>query len=150
MLTMYPSLPYVKVDNEMPDLKYAKPGDAGLDLCSTESVDIAPQGMVKVGTGVMCAIPEGFFGLVVPRSSIATKRGITVINTPGIIDSGYRGQIMLPLYNMSTEMQHVERGERIVQMIILSYATVTPVISTILPESVRGDGGFGSTGVGRL
>ena len=149
-MTMYPSLPYVKVDNEMPDLKYAKPGDAGLDLCSTESVDIAPQGMVMVGTGIKSAIPEGFFGLVVPRSGVATKRGITVINTPGIIDSGYWGEIKLPLYNMSTELQHVERGERLVQMIILSYATVTPILSTILPESVRGDGGFGSTGVGRL
>lgn len=151
MITMYPDMPYVKVDKDMPDLGYAKPGDAGLDLCTTESVEIAPQGMVKVGCGIECAIPEGFFGLIVPRSGVATKRGITVINTPGTIDSGFRGQIQLPLYNMSTEMQYVERGERLVQMIILAYATVNPVLTTILPESVRGDSGFGSTGTfGRL
>ena len=146
MLTMYPNLHYVKVDEEMPDLCYAKPGDAGIDLCVTESVEIAPQGMVKVGTGIMAAIPEGFFGMIVPRSGVATKRGITVINTPATIDSGYRGEIQLPLYNMSTEVQHVERGERIVQMIIMPYATVSPVLSAVLPDSERGDGGFGSTG----
>ena len=145
-MTMYPDLPYIKVDGEMPDLGYARPGDAGLDLCTTKSVDISPQGMVKVGTGVRCAIPEGFVGLIVPRSSIATKRGITVINTPGTIDSGYRGEIMLPLYNMSTETQSVRRGERVAQMIILAYAIVNPVLAVLLPESERGENGFGSTG----
>ena len=147
MLTMYPELPYVKTDDEMPDLCYAKEGDAGIDLCTTESVEIAPQGMVKVGTGIRVAIPEGFFGMIVPRSGVASKRGITVINTPATIDSGYRGEIELPLYNMSTEVQCVERGERVVQMIILPYAIVTPVQAVLLPETPRGADGFGSTGV---
>lgn len=147
MMTMYPDMPYVKVDDDMPDLCYAKDGDAGIDLCTTESVEIAPQGMVMVSTGIRVAIPEGFYGMIVPRSGVASKRGITVINTPATIDSGYRGPIKLPLYNMSTEVQHVERGERIVQMIILPYATVTPVKAVVLPETPRGADGFGSTGV---
>ncbi len=153
-MTMYPNLKYQKLDPEAPDLGYARPGDAGLDLCSMETVDIAPQGTVKVGSGIRMEIPEGFYGQMVPRSSVSTKRGITLANTPGTIDSSYRGEVIIALYNQSTEMQHVERGERVAQIIILEHAKANPVIADELSETERGTGGFGSTGamgnMGRL
>lgn len=147
MMTMYPNLPYVKLSDGPYDPRYAKEGDAGLDLCSMEDVQIMPQGMVMVGTGIAVAIPEGFCGLVLPRSGMATKRGITIINTPGLIDSGYRGEVKLPLYNASTEPQEVLRGERVAQMVVIPFASVNPIETAVLPESERGEGGFGSTGV---
>lgn len=136
----------VKLKDGAPLPRHAKPGDAGLDLISTETVQIAPFETVMVGTGVAAEIPEGFYGDVRPRSSIATKRGITLANAPGTIDSSYRGEIMLPLHNITSKMQRVERGERVAQMILQQYVTCTCVEVDELGETERGAGGFGSTG----
>lgn len=150
MLTMYPELKYVKVNPDAPDLRYAYDGDAGLDLCSMEDVEISPQGTVKVGSGVAVEIPKGFVGIVVPRSGMATKRGVSLANTPGVIDSGYRDEVKLALYNIGTDMAYVSKGERVAQMIILAYAQVAPIVVEELGDSERGKRGFGSSGVGRL
>jgi len=150
-MTMYPELKYQKLDPEAPDLGYAKPNDAGIDLCSMESVDIAPQGTVKVKSGIKMEIPEGFFGQLVPRSGISTSRGITITNSPGTIDASYRGEVILALYNKSTEIQHVDRLERVCQIIIQPYANVIPIEVDELSETERGESGFGSSGtMGRL
>jgi len=126
--------------------KHAKPGDAGLDLSSMESVDIWPGQTVMVGTGVSVEIPEGYFGLAAPRSGLASKFGVTLANAPGIVDSGYRGEIKAALHNMSHMMHHVEKGERVCQLLIVPVASVTCVQVDELSETERGDGGFGSTG----
>ena len=136
----------VKLTDGAPLPFHAKPGDAGLDLTSRETVEIAPQGTVMVGTGVAMAIPEGYYGAVVPRSGMASKRGVTIINTPGTIDSGYRGEIKLPLYNAGHDTVTVERGERVAQLIILPHATCECVEVEELSSTERGSGGFGSTG----
>lgn len=146
MTATYPEMRYVKLDPEVPDLGYARQGDAGIDLYSMEDVEIAPQGMVMVGSGVALEIPPGFYGQLVPRSGMATKRGITLINTPGTIDESYRGEVMMALYNMSTEMQCVNRMERCAQVIIQAYAQVTPIEVDSLTETERGSRGFGSSG----
>jgi dUTP pyrophosphatase len=150
MITMYPDLKYVKVNPDAPDLRYAYEGDAGLDLCSMEDVEISPQGTVKVGSGIAVEIPDGFVGIIVPRSGMATKRGITIANTPGTIDSGYRDEVKLALYNIGTDMAYVNKGERVAQMIVMAYAQVTPIIAERLGDSERGKRGFGSSGTGRL
>ena len=136
----------VKLSDGAPLPKHAKKGDAGLDLTSRETVQIAPFETVLVGTGVQAEIPDGYFGDVRPRSSIATKRGITLANSPSTIDSGYRGEIMLPLHNITSKMQRVEKGERVAQMIIQPFATCECVEVDELSDSERGVGGFGSTG----
>lgn len=137
----------VKLTDGAPMPRHAKPGDAGMDLTTRETVEIAPQGTVKVGTGVAMEIPEGYYGAVVPRSGMATGRGVTIVNTPGTIDSGYRGEIKLPLYNAGHELVTVERGERVAQIIIKRHETVECVEADELSETERGSGGFGSTGI---
>lgn len=126
---------------------HAHEGDAGLDLTSRESVEIPPQGTVKVGTGVSVAIPDGFVGLVFPRSGLASKRGINLANCVGVIDSGYRGEVMVPLHNIGNEVQHVERGERVCQLVIIPFVTCECIEVDDLGDTERGKGGFGSTGV---
>ena len=126
--------------------KHAKAGDAGLDLTTRQTVEIAPQGTVMVSTGVAFEIPEGYYGAVVPRSGMASKRGLTIVNTPGTIDSNYRGVVMLPLYNAGHETIVVERGERVAQIIIKRHETVECVEVSELSETERGCGAFGSTG----
>lgn len=126
--------------------RHAKKGDAGMDLTSRQTVEIAPQGTVMVGTGVWMEIPEGYYGAVVPRSGMASKKGITIANTPGTIDSGYRGEIMLPLYNLGHELAVVERGERVAQIIIKRYETCECVEVEELSETERAANGMGSTG----
>jgi len=137
----------VKLTDGAPMPKHSKPGDAGMDLTSRETVEIAPQGTVKVGTGVAIELPRGYFGMVVPRSGMASKRGVTIVNTPGIIDSDYRGEIMLPLYNAGHDLVTVERGERVAQIIILSHETCECVEVDELSDTERGSNGFGSTGL---
>lgn len=128
--------------------RHAKSGDAGLDLTSRKDVTIPPSTTRMVGTGVRCAIPDGYFGLVAPRSSTAAKKGVTLANSPSIIDSGYRGEIMLPLRNMDPwHDAKVERGERVAQMVLLEYATCECVEVDELDSTERGEGGFGSSGV---
>lgn len=127
---------------------YAHADDAGADLRSAEALTIAPGERALVGTGVAIALPEGYAAFVVPRSGLAAKRGITVVNSPGTVDAGYRGEIKVTLLNTDKhESFDIEAGDRIAQLIVMpvSRAVFTPVER--LPESVRGANGFGSTGV---
>lgn len=126
--------------------KYAKQGDAGADLRSSVAGSIAPYGRALVPTGIQIALPDGYVGLVHPRSGLAVKHGITVLNTPGTIDSGYRGEIQVILMNTSDEEFVFERGERIAQLVIQNYEKAEFVEVVQLPGTERGEGGFGSSG----
>ena len=159
----------VKLSDGAPLPKHAKPGDAGLDLTTRETVELAPGETKMVGTGVSVEIPECYFGMVVPRSGLGS-RGVTLSNAVGIIDSGYRGEIKAPLHNnhpahvaiMHDEPPHefvreprynvdgimtVERGERVCQLIVVPYQSVECVEVDALEESARGASGFGSSGL---
>lgn len=127
---------------------YAHPGDAGADLRSTEALELAPGERALVSTGVSIALPDGYVALVCPRSGLAVKQGVTVLNGPGVVDAGYRGEIKVPLINLDpTQTFSVSPGDRIAQLMItpVTRAVFTPVET--LSESARGSGGFGSTGV---
>ncbi len=137
----------VKVKEGMPLPEHAKKGDAGLDLRSTVTTAVHPKQVVMVGSGLSVEIPKGYFGLVAPRSSIATLHNVTLANTPGVIDSGYRGEIMLPLYNAGNETYMVKKGDRLAQLIIIPYEECVCIESDSLVETERGANGFGSTGV---
>ncbi|MEY3966673.1 MAG: dUTP diphosphatase [Actinomycetota bacterium] len=126
---------------------YAKPGDAGCDLRSTQSLILPAGERALVKTGVRIAMPAGYVGLVHPRSGLAAKHGITVLNTPGTVDSGYRGELMVTLYNSSKEDFKIETGDRIAQLVFQRFETARFIPVTELPESSRGDSGFGSSGV---
>jgi dUTP pyrophosphatase len=125
---------------------YAKPGDAGADLRSTSAVTISAGERSLVPTGVSIALPAGYVGLVHPRSGLAAKHGITVLNTPGTIDAGYRGEIMVILYNSSKTDFEVAVGDRIAQLVIQTVETANFVSVEKLPETERGESGFGSSG----
>jgi dUTP pyrophosphatase len=125
----------------------AHEGDAGLDLYSCEAAHIGPGERWSVGTGVAVEIPAGHAGLVLPRSGLARDHGIALVNAPGLIDSGYRGEIRVLLLNTDpAETFRVEPGERIAQLLITPITTPTPVEATALGDSARGEGGFGSSG----
>lgn len=126
--------------------QYAKPGDAGADIRSTEDVELAAGARALVKTGIRIALPVGLVGLIHPRSGLAVKHGITVLNAPGTIDAGYRGEIMVPLYNSSNESFSISRGDRIAQLLFQSVEVARFIEVTELPESSRGDTGFGSSG----
>jgi dUTP pyrophosphatase len=129
--------------------KYAHAGDAGADLLSTDDVIIPPGERVVVGTGVSVALPNGFAAFVVPRSGLAAKHGITIVNTPGTIDAGYRGEIRVVLLNTdSSESYSVQAGDRIAQLVVMPVARARFIPVERLPGTERGDGGFGSTGYG--
>ena len=126
---------------------YAHPGDAGADLVATETVELAPGARATVGTGVSIALPDGFAAFVVPRSGLAAKHGITIVNSPGTVDAGYRGEIKVTLLNTdSTVPYSVAVGDRIAQLIISPVVRAQFIPVDVLPESIRGTGGFGSTG----
>ena len=125
---------------------YAKPGDAGADLRSTEALEIEPGGRALVKTGVSIAMPDGVVGLVHPRSGLAAKHGITVLNAPGTVDAGYRGEIMVTLLNTSSEAFQVLVGDRIAQILFQRVERARFIQVTTLPESSRGETGFGSSG----
>ncbi|WDH77506.1 dUTP diphosphatase [Microbacterium esteraromaticum] len=126
---------------------YAHPGDAGADLVSTEAVRLEPGERALVPTGVRVALPEGYAAFVVPRSGLAVKHGITVVNTPGTVDAGYRGEIKVTLLNTDSKQAYdVAVGDRIAQLIIMPVVQARFEPVEALPDSVRGDGGFGSTG----
>lgn len=141
---------YVKLNKDAKDLAYAKAGDAGIDLSVIEFVALAPFGEQNykklLGTGISVKIPEGHFGLIVPRSSMS-KKGIMLANTCGIIDSGYTGELMLYVQNMTKDVNYINPGDRIAQMIIVPFTSVVLHSVDKLPETDRGTGGFGSTGV---
>ncbi|WP_192900685.1 dUTP diphosphatase [Microbacterium sp. RG1] len=126
---------------------FAHPGDAGADLIAAEGVRLGPGERALVGTGVRIALPEGYAAFVMPRSGLAAKHGVTVVNAPGTVDAGYRGEIKVALLNTDrTEAYEVSAGDRIAQLVVLPIPPVRFVPVDELPASVRGEGGFGSTG----
>ncbi|WP_394279204.1 dUTP diphosphatase [Microbacterium sp.] len=126
---------------------YAHPGDAGADLVATESAHLEPGERAQIGTGVRIALPDGYVAFVVPRSGLAAKHGITVLNSPGTVDAGYRGEIKVTLLNTdAANAFDVAPGDRIAQLIIMALPRVTFLPVETLPDSARGEGGFGSTG----
>jgi dUTP pyrophosphatase len=128
-------------------LATAHVGDAGADLVASEDHTIAPGERVVVGTGLKMAIPDGYAGFVLPRSGLATRSGITVANAPGLVDSGYRGELRVGLINHSDEAFTIKPGDRIAQLVIMAVEAVEYVEVGTLGETSRGSGGFGSTGV---
>ncbi|HEY2374311.1 MAG TPA: dUTP diphosphatase [Gaiellaceae bacterium] len=123
-------------------------GDAGLDLAACERVELRPGERATVGTGLAVAIPDGYAGFVQPRSGLAAKHGITIVNTPGLVDSGYRGELKVILLNTDeAESFVVEPGMRIAQLVVLEVPSVDPVEVDELPASERGVRGFGSSAV---
>ena len=137
-----------RLDPELPLPSYAHAGDAGLDLVSAIDTELAPGERAAIPTGVALALPEGFAGFVHPRSGLALRRGLTVVNAPGTIDAGYRGEIQVALINLDpTETVSVRRGDRIAQLVIAPVAVAILHEVTTLPGSHRNEGGFGSTGV---
>jgi dUTP pyrophosphatase len=122
-------------------------GDAGFDLRAVEPARLEPGERASVGTGIAIEIPEGSAGLVLPRSGLAAKHGISVVNAPGLIDAGYRGEIRVLLLNTDrAESFEIEPGDRIAQLVIVEVGDDEPVEVDSLEQSARGDGGFGSTG----
>ena len=127
--------------------RFAHDGDAGADLTASEAVALEPGERALVPTGMAMAIPEGYAGLVLPRSGMAIRSGVTVINAPGLIDAGYRGELRVALINHGREAFTIERGDRIAQLVIVAVERPVYIEVDALDESGRGDGGFGSTGV---
>lgn len=135
----------LREDAVLPESAY--PGDAGLDLVACETVEISPGERAVVRIGIAIAIPEGFAGLVVPRSGLALRHGISIVNTPGLIDSGYRGELQVIALN--TDRYHaftVDAGTRIAQLVITPTPEIELVETALLPETARGTAGFGSSG----
>lgn len=125
----------------------AHPGDAGLDLCAVEDCELGAGERAAIATGLAVAIPPGFAGLVVPRSGLARRHGVTVANAPGLIDAGYRGELQVLLVNLSREPHRISAGDRVAQLVIVPVATVPAVeVAALPPSDGRGEGGFGSTG----
>ena len=125
----------------------AHPGGAGLDLYSTEIAHLGPGERWSVGTGIALEVPEGHAGLVLPRSGLAREHGIALVNAPGLIDAGYRGEVRVLLLNTDpAETVRIEAGARIAQLVLTPVAIAAPVEVTELSDSARGDGGFGSSG----
>jgi dUTP pyrophosphatase len=140
-------LPVAKLKDEALLPSRAHEGDAGLDLYSCETAHIGPGERWSVGTGVGVEIPDGHAGLVLPRSGLARDHGISLVNSPGLIDSGYRGELrVLLLNNDPAETFRVEPGDRIAQLILVPIALATPLETAVLTDSARASGGFGSSG----
>ena len=135
-----------RLDSSVPLPGYAKGGDAGADLTTTIDVTLAPGQRTLVPTGLSIALPDGYVALVHPRSGLAIKHGITLVNTPGTIDAGYRGEIACILINHGTETVNFKKGDRVAQLVIQKVERADFVEVEELPGSGRGNGGFGSTG----
>ena len=136
-----------RLDRDLPLPAYAREGDAGLDLHAREGVTLAPGARAAVGTGVAMALPDGYAGFVLPRSGLALRHGLSLVNTPGLIDAGYRGEIRVILINHDpTTPVTLSRGDRIAQLVIQRVEQVDVIEVDTLPETHRGSGGFGSTG----
>ena len=126
---------------------YAHPGDAGADLVSTDALRLEPGQRALVGIGVRIALPDGFVAFVVPRSGLAAKHGITIVNAPGTVDAGYRGEIKVSLLNSDASQAYdIAVGDRIAQLIVMPVPRARFIPVDELPDSTRGEGGFGSTG----
>ena len=125
----------------------ATSGDAGLDLYASEAATLEAGERASVGTGIAVEIPEGHAGLVLPRSGWAAKHGISLVNAPGLIDAGYRGEVRVLLLNTDREEAfEISEGDRIAQLLVVPFASLEPIEADSLDESERGQGGFGSTG----
>jgi dUTP pyrophosphatase len=135
----------LRPDAVVPTRAYA--GDAGLDLSACDAVELGPGERAVVGTGLAVAIPEGHAGFVQPRSGLAARHGLSIVNTPGLVDSGYRGEVTVVLVNTDPrETFVVEPGMRIAQLVVLRVPEVEPVEADELPPTERGEGGYGSSG----
>ncbi|MFF5206951.1 dUTP diphosphatase [Streptosporangium sp. NPDC000396] len=136
-----------RLDAELPLPSYAHPGDAGADLYTAEDVELLPGERVMVGTGVAIALPDGYAAFVHPRSGLAAKHGLTLVNAPGTVDAGYRGEIKVTLLNTDTkDAVRLRRGDRIAQLVIQRVEKAAFYEVDRLPGSARGANGFGSTG----
>ena len=143
---MTKKLPVLLVAEPGQEPTYAQPGDAGADLRAAVDAVIPAMGRLTVRTGVSIALPDGYVGLVHPRSGLSAKHGITVLNAPGTVDAGYRGEIAVTLYNSTNEDFVVTKGDRIAQLVIQKVETAEFIEVAELPGSERAAGGFGSTG----
>jgi dUTP pyrophosphatase len=136
-----------RLSSVVPLPAYARPGDAGADLCTTVDVRLEPGERALVPTGIALALPAGYVGLVHPRSGLAARCGLSIVNTPGTVDAGYRGEVKVLLVNLDPiHPVELSRGDRIAQLVVqqVEHAVFTEV--EVLPESERGAGGYGSTG----
>lgn len=141
-------LPFQRVrpEGELPAAEH--PSDAGLDLRAAVDAVVEPGERALIPTGVAVAIPDGFAGMVLPRSGLASRQGLTLANSPGLIDSGYRGEVTCAVVNLDREQAvKIHIGDRIAQLVIVAVPPVRPAWTEELPPSDRGEGGFGSTGV---
>ncbi len=137
----------LRLDPELPMPSYAHPGDAGADLYAREDVTLAPGERRLVPTGVALALPEGYVALVHPRSGLAHRSGLSIVNAPGTVDAGYRGEIQVCLINLDPAVPiTLQRGDRIAQLVIQQFTSAQFVEVGELPDSARGAGGYGSTG----
>ncbi len=141
-----PVLRIKRLADGLPLPAYAHPGDAGMDLASAEDLTIAPGGFAMVSAGFAMALPEGYAAFVQPRSGLAAKHGISIVNTPGLIDCHYRGEVRVILINHGKEPFRVSRGDRIAQMVIQRVEAPRVAVVEELDDTARGEGGFGSTG----
>ncbi|HWD44423.1 MAG TPA: dUTP diphosphatase [Actinomycetota bacterium] len=142
-----PELPVRRLQPDLPLPAYAHPGDAGADLCAAEDVVLPPGGRATVGTGLAVAVPDGHAAFVHPRSGLAARHGVTVVNAPGTVDAGYRGEVRVVLLNTDRHQPFsVRRGDRIAQLVVQPVTRVRFLDVAELPPSPRGEGGFGSTG----
>jgi dUTP pyrophosphatase len=132
---------------DIPLPSYATPGSAGLDIRSSESVELKPLERAAVGTGIYLEIPPGFEGQVRPRSGMAMKYGVTLVNSPGTVDSDYRGEIRVIMINLGKETFSVKRGDRVAQIVFAPCTQVRLDATEELSDSERSSGGFGSTGI---
>jgi len=136
-----------RLDPGLPLPSYAHPGDAGADLYAAEDAELLPGERAVIGTGVAIALPDGYAAFVHPRSGLAARHGVTLVNAPGTVDAGYRGEIKVLLVNLDPATPVVlSRGDRIAQLVVQRFETASFVEVDALPESARGSGGYGSTG----
>ncbi|MEN8706537.1 MAG: dUTP diphosphatase [Nocardioides marinisabuli] len=146
---MPPELPVqvVRLDADLPLPSYAHPGDAGADLLTTVDVRLEPGERALVPTGIAIALPAGYVALVHPRSGLAARHGVSIVNTPGTVDAGYRGEVKVLLVNLDPrEPVELRRGDRVAQLVVQRVERARFVEVAALPSSLRGDGGYGSTG----
>ena len=141
-------LEFKRLDPSVPLPGSAHAGDAGLDLRANVDAEVGPGERAMIPTGLAVAIPAGYAGLVLPRSGLASFQGLTLANSPGLIDAGYRGEITCSVVNLDRDRPvKIARGDRIAQLVVVALPAVEPAVVEDLPESTRGAGGFGSTGV---
>lgn len=137
-----------RLDPELPMPRFARPGDAGIDLFASVDAEVAPGARLLVPTGISIALPAGYVALTTPRSGFSLRQGGTLLNSPGIIDAGYRGEIGTIVYNTDVAPLRISRGDRIAQLLIMRLPEITLTEVAALPGTHRADGGFGSTGKG--